>query len=577
MQSPMPWHSPGCNTAEVAVTAELTPTQTRAQDVTFVTQCSLEGLCDRLPLHWPAPPDVSPCPKRAYRSHYTYQGWDDLRDPAAWEHLSHFGLLLRLVDFSPLRPVLAQRLGWVSARGWCPFDPVSIFLLLGWQLDQHWKRSTLLDHLHDPRFADYATRFGFENGVFPTEGGLRYWLTALGQHTSGGTTICVDEEQGLEIAIQYLNQLIAQSVTLIRDANLLSPQAWQNALICPDGMLHDAASRLRCSSVTASCYQPAPRPCPAKDKGQRGCDCDTLACAAICRRATPRDPDARFIYYEGHNQNLDATSSASDSAQAQPPPGEPRYGYASLPLLLADPDRRFSLILLDHFSPANARQENPFAAQLLLLPSFYPDLHVADVVGDAAFGYDVVLHVTYTHLHARRVIALRAHETDRNKALWSIRGYDDKGRPICPYGFSLKSNGFDFDRQRHKWACLHACLKDLAPPVSISHVAYPPAECPYLDLPHGRVLNVAERFPDHSIRLVRDVPVDSPAWKALYHRARNASEGRNATFQRYDLKRMPVYGLPRSCALTFLADVWANLTTLARLVREATAATGFIT
>jgi hypothetical protein len=73
---------------------------------------------------------------------------------------------------------------------------------------------------------------------------------------------------------------------------------------------------------------------------------------------------------------------------------------------------------------------------------------------------------------------------------------------------------------------------------------------------------------------VRDVAVGSPTWKRLYHRARNASESRNATFQRWHLKRLPVYGEPRGKAFIFLADVWANLTTLARLCREATAATG---
>lgn len=69
---------------------------------------------------------------------------------------------------------------------------------------------------------------------------------------------------------------------------------------------------------------------------------------------------------------------------------------------------------------------------------------------------------------------------------------------------------------------------------------------------------------------VRDVPVGSPVWKALYHRARNASEGRNATYEHWDLKRLPVYGLCRAKAFSFLADTWSTLTTLARLVREAT-------
>lgn len=51
-------------------------------------------------------------------------------------------------------------------------------------------------------------------------------------------------------------------------------------------------------------------------------------------------------------------------------------------------------------------------------------------------------------------------------------------------------------------------------------------------------------------------------------------QGRNATFEHWGLKRLPVYGQPRGKAFVFLADVWSNLTTMARLFREATAATG---
>ena len=124
--------SAGCGREEEgAMAATCRPAKTRAQDPAFVAQCSLDGLRQRLPLRWPAPPDIPPSPKNAYRSHYAYRGWQDLEDPTTWEHLSDFDLLLRLIDFSPLRSVLAQRLGWTSARGWTPFDPVSIFLLHG--------------------------------------------------------------------------------------------------------------------------------------------------------------------------------------------------------------------------------------------------------------------------------------------------------------------------------------------------------------------------------------------------------------------------------------------------------------
>jgi hypothetical protein len=74
------------------------------------------------------------------------------------------------------------------------------------------------------------------------------------------------------------------------------------------------------------------------------------------------------------------------------------------------------------------------------------------------------------------------------------------------------------------------------------------------------------------MRLARDLPVGSPSWKRIYHRSRNAVEGRNATFEDWGLKRMPVYGLPRVTAFLFLADLLYNLTTMTRLIREATLA-----
>jgi hypothetical protein len=175
------------------------------------------------------------------------------------------------------------------------------------------------------------------------------------------------------------------------------------------------------------------------------------------------------------------------------------------------------------------------------------------------------------------VIDLRAHQTDRDKALWPLRGYDDKGRPVCAFGYPFTSNGFDFQKRRHKWFCGRACQNGCKPVVAIQDLPDRPSECPYLhtNSDHGQVLNVGFSFQnDGSCRLVRDVAFGSPTWKRLYHRARNATESRNATCQRWDLKRLPVYGEPRGKAFIFLADVWANLSTLIRLFREATAATG---
>jgi hypothetical protein len=45
-----------------------------------------------------------------------------------------------------------------------------------------------------------------------------------------------------------------------------------------------------------------------------------------------------------------------------------------------------------------------------------------------------------------------------------------------------------------------------------------------------------------------------------------------ATLEGWDLKRFSVFGLERTKALTFQADAWDTLTTLARLVPQATLA-----
>ena len=102
-------------------------------------------------------------------------------------------MVLRLVDFSGLRPVLAQLLGWKSGRGWEPFDPLSFFLLTGWQITQRWSRAQTLANLRLPRYADYRVRFGFREGVYPTEGGMRYFLTTLGRNSEmDGQTVSVE-------------------------------------------------------------------------------------------------------------------------------------------------------------------------------------------------------------------------------------------------------------------------------------------------------------------------------------------------------------------------------------------------
>ena len=127
----------------------------------------------------------------------------------------------------------------------------------------------------------------------------------------------IDASSEVEIAVQMLNQLRVASVGLLRQAHLITPATWREALLCPDGQIHDAASHMRCTSVQESCYHSCaqqPRPCPAQEKGKRGCNCDTLACRQVCRHAPSRDPEARCVYYAGRNQR----GTGSPNATADP-------------------------------------------------------------------------------------------------------------------------------------------------------------------------------------------------------------------------------------------------------------------
>ena len=127
------------------------PEITRAQNHVFIGSCSFCAQLERLPFAWQTSPDIPPSPKLSYRSSYQYLGYDELQDPAFWQDCDDFDLLLRLVDFSGLRDMLAEQLGWTSAQGQVPFDPVSLWLLTFWQIRNGWSRAETLRNLRKDR------------------------------------------------------------------------------------------------------------------------------------------------------------------------------------------------------------------------------------------------------------------------------------------------------------------------------------------------------------------------------------------------------------------------------------------
>jgi DNA-directed RNA polymerase subunit N (RpoN/RPB10) len=83
-------------------------------------------------------------------------------------------------------------------------------------------------------------------------------------------------------------------------------------------------------------------------------------------------------------------------------------------------------------------------------------------------------------------------------------------------------------------------------------------------------VTIGRTHTDGTVRLAREIPYGSPAWKERYNR-RNSAESRNSVLERLGLKRMPVHRLT-ACHVTVLqGDFVANQRTLVRLIREATA------
>jgi hypothetical protein len=575
--------------------AELSASQQRSQDPALVASLSFPALLDKLPLSLPVPADTSPSPKHHYRSQYTYLGCEDLLDPAVWPILSLFDLALRIIDFSSLEPVLAQIVYASSARGHVPFHPVSMFLLHSWRILNKWNRLEALRNLAKPEYDDYRQRFGFFKGIYPTEGGLRYFETMLGSRKESPDSVGIPSGDGQPTDSEYPdtisrkrigvhrrvlrtldgNDLIALTVELAHTIGIISQQAIQHGIFSIDGMLHDAASRMRCSSVDDACYQSAPRKCRAKEeKERRGCDCTETPCAQVCKHATSRDPKARFIVYEGHNQSDGPNTPSTHSSQNTSSQGQLRYGYRTVCGHLIDWARRDSLVLARGLLGANAPEDKLATRLMEQAVGRYEWVNWEFAVADAGEGREPFLSTAY-QLGLRRVVGLRADKSDAKVEEWSIRGYDDKGIPVCPHGYRLHPNGWDSERRRFKWCCRRTCEQQTERPgTSAGKARRLPPDCPHRfdGDKHGLVRDVGQSFADRSTRLVRDVPYGSPFAKKLYARGRNAAEERNSEFEDLGLKRMPVYGWERVQAIVTVVDMWVNLKTIVRLIREATLA-----
>ena len=525
---------------------KLTAIQKRAQNPDALAPFTLHHLLPKLPLVFPCDPVLPPSPKPHYRSTYRYLGCDDLNQ-ATIETFSPFEIAARLFDYHPLEPLLAAHIYQPSAKGQIPFHPVSMFLLSLYRRERNLSRHEVLRLLRHPEDGQTLRRCtGFADD-YPSESGLRYFESLL-------TPQLQQEINALQLDVLFQAGLLP----LIPDGD-----ADTKVTLSFDGMLHEARSHMRCSSVQASCYEPTPRPCPAQEKGKRGCHCTEAACAALCRHTTPQDPQARFVVYSGDNKRARTTPNAPLQTQARRSRvSRMVYGYYSFAGQLLVDDLATYWIFPTAFGAATCGDPALFPDNFAFLQERFPWLEIAEVLADAGAAEQSCLDAIWD-AGALRVVDIHAHKSDDDPEIRLARGYDERGHPLCPFGYLLHANGYDYQRRRAKWRCLKRCQHDLQRPA-------PPCDYRKTQFKHGYTTTVGRTHPDGSVRLAREIPYGSSVWKERYSR-RNSAESRNSVLQRLGLKRMPVHGFAAGHVTVLQADFVANQCTLVRLIREATA------
>jgi len=489
------------------------------------------------------------------------QGWDD------------FDLALRLFDFSPWRPFFARR--FKSACGPPPFDPLSLGLAGFLAVYRNWDWATLVRELHSPeRGRSYAQLLGFDPANLPAESTLRCALQAT-------------HKDWLQACQDSLAQTLLDFGLIPSQATFPGDPPGRGISLSTDCQLVGARSHLKCRFQTPACSLPAAqRPCPAREAGKEGCQCDTPACQEHCRYATPRDPHAAYVYYSGSNQPRHNPNAASPNSMgtepARPPRGKHHFGYKSKAFNIVD-DRLSTLWSLSGpFAPANVNDHLLTLPGLKDLRKRFPQLCIGELLGDAGEGVDEVLRYVYQDLHALRTIRLRHAEGDADPLTCLKRSFDGLGRPLCPHGYRLACNGHDYDRQTTKRVCRQKCrhqsTPDLVLPSTLDTEKPARQHCPFCDPEHplGYSAVVGLSLPADSpnggsLRLARDLPVDSDTWKLRIGR-QSYAEARNAFQARQDLKRAPWFGLANASKATLIGDTLALLLNVARFVRQAATA-----
>lgn len=573
-----PFAGLGClSRRELAATREVPAAARRLLVPHFVELFQWAAILPLLPFTPVVPAAVPPWKARRCRSYYRWLPPTDIHSGADLDRFDNLDLIVRFFDFSPWRPVLAQR--FQCHLGPPPFDPVSLGLAILIARQRGWGWVQLCRELRSPdRGPGYCRILGFDPDDLPSPSTFRMALD------EGGEKLFQQCQDGLAQSLMDL-ALIPTHSTFPGDP----PQAGVSTAL--DSQLVQARSRMRCHQQNERCFLPRQeRSCAAREAGHEGCACTTRACAAHCRLARPLDPEAAFVQYEADHPPPAALPAKTIPDQPQKKgrgpenkhaakPKKTCFGYKAKTFNVVD-DRLFTFWPLSGpFVPANRNDHLQTLPGLRHLRQRFPQLQIGEVLGDAGEGFDEVLRFVHHDLHALRTIKPRHAPEDQDPLVCLRRGFDGRGRPLCPHGYRLTFNGHDYRDHDSCWVCRQRCRRhpqpDIQPQPAKPQDAAPlaPPNCPYQDPAHptGYVRHVRAELPDGTVRLARDFPVASPTWKLRLGR-QSYAESRNASQSRRDLTRSPWYGRANSATAHILGDILSLAGNVVRFVREATAA-----
>ena len=361
---------------DLAATRGVPAAQRRLLTEHFIDTFQWEAVRSLLPFRLVALPDVPSWEPRRCRSFYTWLSPDDIRSADHLDGLDDFDLILRLFDFSPWRPILAQR--FRSHLGPPPFDPLSIglaFLLARWR---NWGWPQLLTELRSPeRGPGYCRRLGLDPNDLPSESTFRMALDNT------------EEEWLLQCFDSLAQSLMAYDLIPTR-STFPGDSPERGVTIAPDSQLVAARSRMRCRHQNHRCFLPREqRTCAAREADKEGSACNTEACTNHCRFATSRDPEAAYVYYTGSNQpssspNALATSGKDDKKNTNRRRGKHHFGYKAKAFNVVD-DRLLTFWpLAGPFVPADRNDHLQTIPGLKDLRHRFPKLKIGEMLGDAA-------------------------------------------------------------------------------------------------------------------------------------------------------------------------------------------------